>query len=102
MDRREVIIAGAVLPLLGVARAAYAEGATVESTMAGALRRLTEAGQGDNRATYLPDGKMLLFASMRTGRSQIWSIEADGNRLRRFHDSGANDYGRVAPSRDGT
>jgi TolB protein len=68
----------------------------------GNLRRLTEPGGGDNRATFMPDGKTLLFASKRSGKSQIWRMDPDGGHPRRFHESAANDYGRVAPNSDGT
>ena len=68
----------------------------------GALKRLTEPGAGDNRATYLPDGKRLLFASKRSGRSQIWAMEFGTGKAYRLHESAANDYGRVAPNSAGT
>jgi WD40-like Beta Propeller Repeat len=68
----------------------------------GTLTKFTLPGGGDNRATYMPDGKAVLFASARTGRSQIWAVDADGGIARQVHESGANDYGRVAPSPDGT
>jgi hypothetical protein len=71
------------------------------TTLGGRLRRLTAPGTGDNRATYLPDGTALLFASRRTGRSQIWTIDPDGGDPRQLYESAANDYGRVAPSPDG-
>ena len=76
--------------------------AAAPTTLSGRLTRLTAPGTGDNRATYLPDGTALLFASKRTGRSQIWIMDHDGGKPQRFHESGANDYGRVAPSPDGT
>jgi TolB protein len=76
--------------------------AAAPTTLGGRLTRLTAPGTGDNRATYSPDGTALLFASKRTGRSQIWIMDHDGGKPRRFHESGANDYGRVAPSPDGT
>jgi Tol biopolymer transport system component len=76
--------------------------AATPTTLSGRLTRLTAPGTGDNRATYLPDGTALLFASKRTGRSQIWIMDHDGGKPRRFHESGANDYGRVAPSPVGT
>jgi Tol biopolymer transport system component len=66
----------------------------------GDLRRLTEPGGCDNRATYMPDARTLLFASKRSGRSQIWQINADGTAPRQFHASVANDYGRVAINAD--
>ena len=65
---------------------------------AAAPRRGTGASIG---ATYLPDGTALLFASRRTGRSQIWTIDPDGGDPRQLYESAANDYGRVAPSPDG-
>jgi TolB protein len=65
------------------------------------LTQLTEPGNGDNRATYMPDGKSLLFVSSRTGRSQIFRMEPDGGEARAVHESKANDFGRVAPSPDG-
>jgi TolB protein len=68
----------------------------------GKLRRLTEPGGGDNRATFMPNGRMLLFASSRSGKSQIWRIDPDGGHAKRFYESVANDYGRVAPNSDGT
>lgn len=68
----------------------------------GDLRRLTQPGSGDNRAIYMPDAKTLLFASKRSGRSQIWQVNADGTEPRRFHVSAASDYGRVAVSADGS
>ena len=40
----------------------------------GTLTKFTLPGGGDNRATYMPDGKAVLFASARTGRSQIWAV----------------------------
>ena len=69
--------------------------------MPGVARRLTEPGGGDNRATYMPDGRSLLFASTRGGTSQIWTMNPDGGYPRRLHTSTANDAGRVAPSPDG-
>lgn len=72
------------------------------TTLSGRLTRLTAPGTGDNRATYLPAGSAMLFASKRTGRSQIWIMDRDGGMPRLFHESVANDYGRVSPSPDGT
>jgi len=70
--------------------------------IAGGSSPLTPPGNGDNRATYLPDGSAILFASSRSGRSQIWAMDPDGRRVRQVHHSDANDQGRVAPSPDGT
>ena len=97
MRRREFVTSLGVLVL--ETAAVYAAAPT---TLGGRLRRLTAPGTGDNRATYLPDGTALLFASRRTGRSQIWTMDPDGGDPRRLYESAANDYGRVAPSPDGT
>ena len=67
----------------------------------GDLTKLTQPGNGDNRATYMPDGKSLLFVSSRSGRSQIFRMGSNGGDAQLVHESKANDYGRVAPSPDG-
>jgi Tol biopolymer transport system component len=107
MDRRQLILATGASGTAGVlglattpalvSRACVAPG---EATLHGTLRQLTEPGNADNRATYMPDGKTVLFASKRSGRSQIWTIDAKGGSARRLLASSANDYGRVAPSPD--
>ena len=91
MRRREFVTSLGALVL--ETAAVYAAAPT---TLGGRLRRLTAPGTGDNRATYLPDGTALLFASRRTGRSQIWTMDPDGGDPRRLYESAANDYGRVA------
>jgi TolB protein len=101
MDRRRFLSTAIAGPVLALALRAPASAAGTGSEMRGTLRQLTEAGRGDNRATFMPDGKTLLFASKRSGRSQIWAIDRDGNYVRQIHQSGGNDYGRVAPSADG-
>jgi len=70
--------------------------------LAGTLHRLTTPGAEDNRATFMPDGRTILFASKRSGKSQIWAMNPDGANARRLHVSSANDSGRVAPNADGT
>lgn len=72
------------------------------ASLAGELAQLTKPGNGDNRATYMPDGKSLLFVSSRSGRSQIFRMGPNGGDAHPVHESKANDYGRVAPSPDGT
>ncbi len=42
------------------------------AAVAGQLTQLTKSGDGDNRATYMPDGNSLLFVSSRSGRSEFW------------------------------
>src|ERR1700674_3377561 len=100
MDRRRFLSTTIAAPLL--ASRAPVSAAGPGSEIRGALRRLTEAGRGDNRATFVPDGKTLLFASKRSGRSQIWAIDRDGDQPWQIHQSAGNDYGRVAPSADGS
>jgi Tol biopolymer transport system component len=102
MDRRRFLTTAIAAPLLALAPRAPVSAAEPGSEMRGTLRRLTEGGGGDNRATFMPDGRTLLFASRRAGRSQIWAIDRDGNQPRQIHESTGNDYGRVAPSGDGS
>src|SRR5215813_14276221 len=105
MDRRRLLIAtGAIVaaPLVGSAGQISASKAAAPAEIRGNLRRLTAPGASDNRATFMPDGKTLLFASNRSGKSQIWAMDPDGARQHRFHESAANDYGRVAPNSAGT
>ena len=80
MRRREFVTSLGALVL--ETAAVYAAAPT---TLGGRLRRLTAPGTGDNRATYLPDGRALLFASRRTGRSQIWMMDPDGGDQRQLY-----------------
>jgi len=105
MDRRRFFVATGAMaasPLLpwivSVNIGSLARGNEVGSN----LRELTAPGGGDNRATFMPSGETILFASKRSGKSQIWAIDPDGREPRRFHESGANDFGRVAPNSDGS
>jgi Tol biopolymer transport system component len=68
----------------------------------GELTQLTKSGNGDNRATYMPDGESLLFASSRSGQSQIWRMDLGSGTPEPVQESKSNDYGRVAPSPDGS
>jgi len=67
--RREFVTSLGVLVL--ETAAVYAAAPT---TLGGRLRRLTAPGTGDNRATYLPDGTALLFASSRDNSLGLASI----------------------------
>ena len=105
VDRRRFHIATmamAVAPILAPFSCVHATDNAQVSELPGDLRLLTEPGGGDNRATYMPDGRTLLFASKRSGMSQIWQINADGTGPQQFHASAANDYGRVAMNSDGS
>ena len=98
MHRRQFLSSACAAAVLAPA---FARAAGDEGVIDGELQRLTEPGGGDNRATYMPDAQALLFASKRTGKSQIWTMRPDGTEARRLHASAGNDYGRVAPSPDG-
>jgi len=98
MTTMAIAVAQMFGPLSRVNAANNAQG----GELPGDLRRLTEPGGGDNRATYMPDGRTLLLASKRSGRSQIWEINADGTEPRQFHPSATNDYGRVTVNSDGS
>jgi TolB protein len=97
MHRRDFLfILGALATSAAPARARE------DAALAGQLTQFTKPGNGDNRATYMPDGKSLLFVSSRSGRSQIFRMEPNGGDAHPVRESKANDYGRVAPSPDGT
>jgi len=105
MNRRQlfastawVLVASIFEPHFGSSEATAAR----DGVMEGHLRPLTEPGNGDNRATFMPRGDKLLFASSRSGKSQIWQIDRSGEHRIHFHKSGANDYGRVAPNSNGS
>jgi Tol biopolymer transport system component len=76
--------------------------ASLSTTNGGRLRPLTAQGHGDNRAVYTPDARRIVFASMRSGKSQLWEILPDGRGLDRFHRSDANDFGRAAFNASGS
>jgi Tol biopolymer transport system component len=94
MDRRRFLTAMITAPLLGPASWMPVSAAADGSEIRGTLRRLTEAGMGDNRAMFMPNDRSLLFASKRSGRSQIWAIDRNGGQPWRVLWSEGNDYGR--------
>jgi Tol biopolymer transport system component len=102
MDRRRFLAAAGAATVLPVDDVWCGSASSTGSGVPGVLRRLTKPGAGDNRATFMPDGAMLLFASKRSGRSQIWGMDPDGAGPRRILESTGNDYGRVAINSDAT
>jgi dipeptidyl aminopeptidase/acylaminoacyl peptidase len=91
MDRRHFLTAAIVAPLLAPASRTRVSAAADGGEVRGTPRRLAERGLGDNRATFTPDGKTLLFASKRSGRSQIWAMDRDGSLPRQIQQSQGND-----------
>ena len=105
MDRRHLLAGTGALvaaPLLAFVGRIRTSRAASPREIPGTLHQLTTPGAGDNRATFMPDGKRLLFASNRSGKSQIWQMDPDGGHPKRLHESTANDYGRIAPNSSGT
>jgi TolB protein len=101
MDRRQFLTA-ATAAVIGMPSRVCAVSSAAPNEIAGELRQLTKVGAGDNRATYMPDGRTLLFASRRTGKSQLWTMDLASGRSKLLSPSTANDYGRVAPNPAGT
>lgn len=59
-----------------------------------ASRRFDQLTHGVGRnenPTWAPDGRHLVFASNRSGSSQIWTMLADGSKLRRLTSQGRNE-----------
>lgn len=52
---------------------------------------LTHDGSRNVNPSWAPDGVHLVFSSTRTGKAQIWTMLADGTRLRQLTTEGVND-----------
>ncbi|MBC8165842.1 MAG: PD40 domain-containing protein [Bryobacteraceae bacterium] len=54
------------------------------------LDQLTHGAGRNENPTWAPDGKHLVFASKRAGRTQIWSMLADGTQMKQLTTQGEN------------
>jgi TolB protein len=66
----------------------------------GPERRLTDHPAEDGLARWTPDGRRIVFTSMRTGHYQIWEVPAEGGEARRVRSNEATEY-QADPSPDG-
>ena len=51
---------------------------------------MTQSAGDNERPTWSPDGRHLAFESTRNGSSQIYSMLADGTKVRQLTQSGKN------------
>ena len=58
----------------------------------GAEERLTTAPGLDDGSEYTPDGRSIVFNSVRSGRMQLWQMDADGANQRPLTDDGFNNW----------
>jgi dipeptidyl aminopeptidase/acylaminoacyl peptidase len=66
----------------------------------GTPRQLTNEGTQNERPRWSPDSRQIYFISNRSGSSQIWSMDTDGNRTRQVTRLSTEASG-VSVSRDG-
>ncbi len=66
------------------------------------LRQLTDDGYRNRVPRWSPDGKRIAFLSTRSGKMQIWSINADGSGLQQVTFEPEGDAGFPVWSSDGT
>jgi TolB protein len=59
----------------------------------GALKRLTHSNAYDAEGSYSPDGKQIVFASLRDGNPAIYICDADGQNPRRVTHNNGRDGG---------
>jgi TolB protein len=52
--------------------------------------QLTHDGGRNDFPTWSPDGRHIAFQSSRTGKTQIWSMLADGSQVRQLTSGGEN------------
>ena len=63
----------------------------------GETLQLTEGGGNDEAPSWSPDGRMIIFASDRTGVSQLYLIRPDGTGLVQLTKTGNNAAPRWSP-----
>jgi TolB protein len=71
----------------------FATGAFNIFLMDAASRRYSQLTHGEGRnenPSWAPDGKHIAFMSTRSGRSQIWTMLADGTQLQQLTTQGTN------------
>ena len=73
-------------------------GVAVVSTDGSGQQRLSRLGSADG-FSWSPDGRLIAFASSRTGQGDIYVIRSDGNGLRRLTISRDAEYGPAWASR---
>jgi hypothetical protein len=69
-------------------------------TRTGAASPLTEGPYTDERPAVTPDGRAVVFVSNRSGRLNLWRVDADGSGLTQLTDGPGPDY-RPCVSPDG-
>ena len=62
-----------------------------------ALVELTRDAGRNERPSWAPDGRHMVFESTRTGTRQIWSMLADGSAVRPLTSAGQNESPNWSP-----
>ena len=62
----------------------------VVSASGGVVRQLTRHPGADARPTWAPDGRSIYFISDRTGRNEVWRMDADGGHQAQVTRDGAD------------
>jgi TolB protein len=63
----------------------------IHDFVTGRNSQLTHDAGDNERPSWAPDGRHIVFASTRNGRSQIYSILANGQKLRQLTRNGSNE-----------